>query len=270
MSIHVYPKPPVIVGGQPISTSSTPVAEFYASVAAGNVPGHSIMNAMGERESIGTTVTGEDIWRGAATEVPVPADAGVQMEVVSDDVQDTSAGTGVQTLRIEYLDASGNEQTEDVTMNGTTGVALVETNVRFVNDMYALTVGSNGVAEGDIDIYLQSASTTIYNMIYAGGNKSLVPHRMVPLAKTLILKEWNATEAQAKRIAFRIRSTDMNSVLLPGVFCFKDTAYINNATTGQLPLNINVPALSIVKVSGWAVVMGAEGSCSWWGLLIDD
>ena len=256
MGLTVYPAPIV--------------ADFKTRVLLGEVPGYSIMNAMGERESIGTTVTGEDIWRGTATSIPAPSASGEQMEVVSSDAQDGVAGSGVITLRVEYLDATGAEQTEDVTMNGVTGVPLLASNVRFVNDMYALTVGATGVAVGTIDIYQQGDATAIYNMIHLGGNKSLVPHRMVPLAKTLILQSWKATEAQAKRIAYRIRSTDMNGTIIPGVFCFKDTAYIKQATTGEMPLSASVPALSVVKVSGWAAQVGAEGSCSWWGYLVDD
>ena len=247
-----------------------PLSDYFLEVAQGNIPGSSIMSAMGERLSMGTTATGEDVWHGAASSVPVPVDAGEQMEVVSDDAGDASAGTGVQTLRIHYLDASGAEQTEDVTMNGTTPVVMTATNIRFVNDMYALTVGATGVADGDIDIYKQGAAATVYNMILAGGNKSLVPHRMVPVGKTLTLKGWQATEAQGKRVALRIRSTDMFGVLIPGVFCFKGSAFIDNTATGELSLNTTLPALSIVKVSGWPVVGGAEASCSWWGVIVDD
>ncbi len=221
--------------------------------------------------NVGTTSTGEDIWLGSADVIPIPIDAGEQMEVVSSDNADNGAtATGVLTVRVEYLDASGDEQTEDVTMNGTTGVALTATNVRFVNDIYALTVGSNGVAEGDITIYKQGASSTIYNFIENGGNKSLVPSRMVPNGKTLILQSWQATEAQSKRQSIRIRSTDMNGVLIPRVFCFKGVAYISKSTTGNIPVTANLPALSIIKVSSWALVSGGEVSCSWWGVLVDD
>ena len=62
----------------------------------------------------------------------------------------------------------------------------------------------------------------------------------------------------------------MFGVLIPGVFCFKDTAFIDNTATGELSLNVTLPALSIVKVSGWPIVVGAEASCSWWGVIVDD
>ncbi len=246
-------------------------------IAKGNVAGHAIMVALGERENMGTTATGEDIWRGNELSgspddetMATPDPAGEQMTVISEDAQDTSAGTGVRTLRIHYLDASGDEQTEDVTMNGTTGVNTAASDIRFVNDMYSLTVGSNGVAEDHIKIYETADATHVYNMIAQGGNKSLVPHRMVPSGKTLILKGWHAEEAQNKRCAFRIRSTDMAGVLLTGVFCFKGVAYMKQSSSGELALNQIVPALSIVKVSAWPDQASSEASCGWWGVLVDD
>lgn len=252
--------------------------EVLVETALGNVAGRSILSAMGERESMGTTATGEDIWRGnelspaptSTVEIPTPAGAGEQMTVVSESQADNgTSATGILTLRLEYLDASGDEQTEDITLNGTSGVNTVATDIRFVNDMYALTVGSNGVAEDHIKIYKTGTVGLVYNMIHQGGNKSLVPHRMVPNGKRLVLRHWSFNEAQGKRVAFRIRSTDMSGVLSAGVFCFKDTGYVNQ-NGGNHELAITIPALSIVKVSGWPDAISAEGSCSWWGILVDD
>lgn len=254
--------------------------DYGTEVARGAISGATVMSAMGEMENIDPLVQGRDIWRGndlsatpsapASTDIiPTPDSGGEQMTVISEDAADTSAGTGVQTLQLDYLDASGDQQSETITMNGTTGVNTVATDIRFINDMYSLTVGSNGVAEGNIRIYKQSDDTLVYNMIYIGGNKSLVPHRMVPAGKTLVLKGWAAGEAKNKRMVFRIRSTDMNNVLIPGVFCFKDNIYVKQGNWGGV-LNIPVPELSIIKISGWADETDCEGSCSWWGYLIDN
>jgi hypothetical protein len=252
------------------------------ATSAGFIAGVKIMSAMGEREAMSTTSQGEDIWRGnelsavpsapaSTTTIPTPADAGEQMTFISENDADNGAtATGVLTLRMEYLDASGDEQTEDITMNGTTGVNTTATDIRFINDLYSLTVGSNGVAEGNIRVYKTGADTLVYNMIHIGGNKSLVPHRMVPLGKALIIKSWHAEEAQGRRVAVRVRSTDMNGTLIPGVFCFKGTTYLKQTTSGEISSNTKIPALSIVKISGWAAQAGAEVGCCWWGTLVDD
>ncbi len=250
---------------------------FEEEVSKGNVPGHSIMSAMGEFESGNVDAAGEDVCRwedvSGPARLPTPNSAGEQFTIKSDSADDTAAGTGVRTLRLHIIRLSdGAEYTEDINMNGTTGVDTVITDGLFVNDMYAFDVGSNGVAEGNITLYKKGGAiaTDLYNLIALGGNKSLVPHRMVPLGKTLLLKEFSASEAQGKRATFRIRSTDMYGVLIPGVFCFKGVAYVNKNFSPPVKLNCMVPALSIVKVSHWDDQAGAEGCCNWWGILIDD
>ena len=149
-----------------------------------NVPGVRVMRGMGERNAIGTTTEGEDLWLGndlsntpaalaSTTFIPSPADAGEQMSVISEHANDASGNTGVQTLTVSYIDAAGAEQTTIVTMNGTTAVPLTPTDVRFVQEMGALTVGSNTVAEGNIRIYKTSDATLVYNMIAIGGEPKL-------------------------------------------------------------------------------------------------
>ena len=273
MGISVYPTPVT-----PVSTP-TPITvnDYFSEVSLGNIAGHSIMSAMGERENMSAVATGEDIWRGnelspapaSDDSIPTPPDIGEQMTVVSENANDNPAGDGIGEVLIHYIDASGGEQEESVTLNGTTPVNTVATDIRFVNDMYATSVGTHGVARDHIKIYATSDSGLVYNMIAQGGNKSLVPNRMVPAGKSLVLKGWHAEEAQSKRMAFRMRSTDMNGVLLPGIFCFKGVAYMKLSSSGELTLNASIPALSIVKVSGWGDQAGSEGSVGWWGELID-
>ncbi len=246
-------------------------------VGLGKVPGTTIMSGIGEFESGKVDVAGIDVCRsesiGGPRRLPQPADIGEQLTLESSSASDGVAGIGMHTARIEYLDGTGAEQTEDIITNGTTGVDTVATDIRFVNDLYGVDKGSNEVAVGNITIYKKGGSIAndLYNMIAAGGNRSLVPHRMVPIGKTLILMGWHAEEANGRRAAFRIRSTDMNGIRLPGIFCFKGVAYLNQFASGPKGLHATpVPALSVVKVSYWAVAVNAEGSTDWWGYLVDD
>ncbi len=259
--------------------------DFITSVALGLIPGHKIMRALGEREGMGTTGAGEDITRmndlsPAPTShvlVPTPAAAGEQMAVVSESSSDAGAASaGASTVEIDYLDASGDEQTTTVTMNGTTGVNLTPSNVRFVQEMHVKTLGSantTGVAVGPIKIYKTGSVGLVYSMIDAGGNMSMVPHKMVPAGKTLALRMWAPSEAQGKRVAVRIRA-DCNHAVPPvrqaGVHLFKSTVYLNRTAPGDIPLAYTIPSLSIIKVSGWPDVNGADVGVHWWGVLRDD
>lgn len=253
------------------------VDSYLINVSLGNVPGHSIVRALGERELIKLTTTGEDIWRGnelspsptSHTKIPTPSSTGEKMTIVSESNDDTILGSGVQKVRIDYLDGNGDPQTIDKDMAGTTPVDITEDDMSFINDFFAIQVGAGGVADDHIKIYQTADDGLVYNMIGQGGNKSLVPLRKVPRGHTLILRGWGATEAKAKRCAYRIRSTDMNGILIPGVFCFKGTTYLNQSASSDLELLARIPELSIVKVSGWADQNDAEGSVHWWGILIN-
>jgi len=44
--------------------------DWLMRVQMGLVTGHKVMRGMGEREAIGTTATGEDLWRGNELSAP--------------------------------------------------------------------------------------------------------------------------------------------------------------------------------------------------------
>ncbi len=261
-----------------VSTASPlPVMDFDRMVALGLVDGWSHMNAMGERESMLVVTAGEDICRmnelspasSNVSRLLSPSTLGEQMTVYSEDANDTAAGTGVQEVTIKYIDSNFDQQTAILATNGGS-VNTTPTDIVFINDFYASAVGSNGVSEGNIHIHQTGTTSSIYNFIIQGGNKSLVPHRMVPDGHKLVITGWHCEEGQGRRVVFRIRSTDMNGALLSGVYCFKDTCYLSRTTSGWMPLNQVVPARSIVKVTGWSDQAASEGSCAWRGYLVAD
>jgi hypothetical protein len=93
---------------------------------------------------------------------------------------------------------------------------------------------------------------------------------MVPAGKHLLLKGFHGGEVNSKNCVIRIRSTDMHGDILPGVFCFKGSAYVSKNTTGPVPLHAKVPEFSIVKASAWIEVSAGVASIDWWGILRDN
>jgi len=258
--------------------------DYFIDVSKGIVPGHRVMRSLGERDSIQVTAQGEDVWRGnelsavpaalgSHTFIPRPADAGEQMTMVSESVNDTSAGSGIQTLDVHYLDASGDEQEETITMDGTSLVDTVATDIRFIQEIHARTVGSNTVAFGNIRIFRKTDNTRVYSMISAGTNISMVPSKMVPRAHTLHLHTWVASEASInKQVRCRLRADCDNSVppvRLAEVFQLKSVMALNSSAVRQ-DLGYAIPALSVVKASAWTVTINAEVAVHWWGILSKD
>lgn len=76
-----------------------------------------------------------------------------QRSLVSSSANDSSAGTGVRTMKIIYYTSTGTGPFEEtITMNGTTAVNTVATNICYIDKMIAMTVGSGGVAAGNITV----------------------------------------------------------------------------------------------------------------------
>ncbi len=251
-------------------SSGGSIAELDIEIARGNVPGASPFGGFGERSDIGTGTPGEDVWRGAAVLIPTPATAGEAMSLVSTSVADVDVtGTGTRQVEVIYLDAAATSQVETVAMNGTTPVPMVATDVRFVQLIHAVPPqGTDLVTTGTISIFRTGSPAIVYACIVPGGNVSLNPARMVPTGKQLILTGWHCTESKARRLAFRLRSTDHGGVLLPNLFHFKDVMYLSESGF-ETTILVAIPALSVVKVTAFGDAVGGEASCSWEGLLFD-
>ncbi len=256
-------------------TNPIPVMSFKDAVILGLVPGWSHHKAMGERENQTVQVDGEDICRmneltpksSNRQRLLTPSSSGEALSIYCEDTDDTAGGSGVEEVTIKWIDVNYDAQTTTVATNGGT-VSTGITNAVFVNDFYSSAV--DGVSAGNIHCFKTGTVASIYNFIIKGGNKSLVPHRMIPDGHKAILLGWHVEEAQGKRINFRIRSTDMDGVLTDGVFLFKDPFYANKSASGWLPLDELIPARSIIKVTGWSDVAGAEGSCGYKYYLVAD
>lgn len=257
---------PSIVGLLP--TTSIDV-NFRDDITTGT---SNLLFGFGSRLNISTAPTGDDIWLGTAAVLPIPADAGEQMTVVSTSIQDGVGGTGVRTLGIRYIDADGTVKNETVTMNGTTPVNTVATNIRFVQELHTITAGSNNLSIGTITIYKTGSALTVYNTIQPETNQSLNTARMVPAGKVCLLWKFNASAGGGKAADIRIRATSHKGVLYPRLFHFKDNVMLlDNGTDRDYRTPRVFPAFTIIKVTAYSVaaVGGANVQASWEGLLID-
>jgi len=126
-----------------------------------------------------------DVWQGNKDSIPLPNPLGQQMEVFSSSANDTLLGANAREVAIEYIDVDGYAQTEFLELNGTTAVQTVATNIIMVNDFYVTkngdgTFNNKTTADGDICICEIGDNSLMYNVIKAGGNKSLSTLRMIP------------------------------------------------------------------------------------------
>lgn len=256
-----------ITGLLPVGLDFLPYTD---DIAAGPVQ---FFNAQGVRVNVSTAANGDDIWSGAATTIPIPASTGVQMSAVSTSANDTGAGTGIRTVEIHYLDASGDPQEEILTLNGVGAVNTVATDIRFVNDFYALTVGGLTGAAGTITLFLTGTPATVYTQINVGHYKHSNTARMVPNGKVLLIESFAVSGGAAiggKSAQINLRSTSHHGLLLPvspnavwhknaSVFVFNSAQFIVFETP------ILIPSLAAVKCTSFATGAGADIAANWYG-----
>lgn len=172
------------------------------------------------------------------TEIPsttvIPYPNGIQLRAVSSSANDSSSGTGVRTLMLEYLDSNYLYVEEIIVLNGVTPVNSVATNIQRITCLHSHTVGSAGTAVGNISLTNIAGSVT-YDYITAGGNQSLTGHFTVPDDRIGFITGWQGTSTK-QAVSLRLRATRdrCTGERLPGVFIFQDIVNLKDAASGQL------------------------------------
>lgn len=252
-----------------VGSASDAGISFVERVSLGLVPYARIYHITGQNNIIAVTPTLDDITE--LTPVVAPQPGGLQLEIVSASANDTSAGTGIQTADLHYLDNSYVEQVKTLELDGTTPVLTVVSDINHIQWLNAKTVGSGGVAAGDISLRGVGAGT-VYEKISQGGGQSLSCRITVPAGHTGHILGWHASGIK-KRIDFRLRAQRdrFDSSLLPA-FLFQDSTSLENAPSGWIPFSgwVKCAAQAQVKVSAKADLTGGEGSAGFTIMFIED
>lgn len=106
--------------------------------------------------------------------------------ISSANAADAAAGTGARNVQITYFDQTGaGPYTETVTLNGTTAVNTVATNICFIEKLEVLAVGSGGVNAGIITLYASTGGGGgAVGSIAASDLRTFWGHHYVPTGKT--------------------------------------------------------------------------------------
>lgn len=211
----------------------------------------------GHNPSVGGGSVWNDIWEGGAIEIPEPSSSGQQVQVLSSSASDTSAGTGVRTIRIEYLNFANELTFENVTLDGTTPVLTVATDITDIVDMYSTSTGSNGISVGNIDITDVAGPAVIYNRIALGGNKSMSTLRhLLPTSTFYITSLTISGDTKGTDVMLRSDSNDSGDVF-PGIWLFQVPITMSDApTTVKFDPALIIPPTARLKVSARATAAG--------------
>lgn len=131
----------------------------------------------------------------ALTRVPVYKTAyaeqtsDAQRSMSSSDVNDGPGGLGTHTVRITYMPlAGGSLKTEVVTLNGTTPVNTVNTDICYIEKMECITAGLAATNFGTISLFTTTAGGgSVFASIAIQDNTTFYAHHYVATGQTCIV-----------------------------------------------------------------------------------
>jgi len=186
------------------------VEQIDSAIARGQIPGAQLAQAHG---FVSVTVASTVPIRQNPYTEPTSA---AQRSISSTSASDTAVGTGARVVRIIYFDGSMNGPfTEDITLNGTTAVNTVATDMQFIESIEVIETGSFGFNLGSI--LLQSgtggAGPTIAT-ISPGFGATFWAHHYVPGGKRAVIRNlfWGMSDGDDANIWLRyIDPTNTNT-----------------------------------------------------------
>jgi hypothetical protein len=217
----------------------TKYGTYEQEIARGNVRGAYPVSIYGELVTTGA-VTRALVQTQDGTTLHVPQS--VQMSLVSTSANDTAAGSGVDTVVVEYLNGDLDYSFELVTLDGTTPVAMLATDVRWVYAVHMATAGNGGVAAGRITV---TSGGHTYARMNAGHRSSHSSFYRVPRNKTLYVSSMyggssSGTAAAATQVEFCSSQIDgLNQQETGLVYAQAGLCLQDNSST--LSLNMPLP-----------------------------
>jgi hypothetical protein len=246
--------------------------DFLTAIGMGLVPNAIAGSKIGYNSDIG--ITPETVWP-VSTSYVFPTGA-IQMEVVSSSASDTSASaTNAKSVIVYYLDSNYAEKNTIVNLNGTTPVNTSVSDIYRVNHYRLYTVGTTGIAAGNIDIRSVGGGI-IYGRIEAGFTRGRSLVYCVPEGKTLYItsikySSGSGNKQATVRFTTRTNYDNLRSInLTPANFYmpYNETILQDNVVWGQINPPIRVPEHTDVRIDVVSDVAGAKGSTETWGFLI--
>jgi len=139
---------------------------YYSLIAEDKVNGHSRGSVIGTNEGIGATA-----FVILSNETVTQPSANVQMQAVSTSEEDTDGGTGANQVTIKYLPKAWSTEysTETITLDGTTPVNTVATDIYRIEEFYVNKASGLKLSIGEITLKSTDA-VTLYAQINIGRN----------------------------------------------------------------------------------------------------
>ncbi len=248
--------------------------DYNLEVLRGNIIGHEMVSINCEIETL--TTTRITIYpTGTTTDIDQSNLHSIAetVDVASDNVNDTLAGTGLRTLRLFGLDVAGNNQNEIITLTGQTEVTSAKI-YSAINPpgFRGLTTGSENKSLGNIFIgngtFTSGVPDTVYFVGEAGHNKGLTGYYTIPTGGTLFIRQLTMTMVGSNKQAKIHFETSSDGILWITENEFGLESGV--AFQGQIKAVPGITAGNHLRLTGLAGGAGSELSVIIGAELIDD
>ena len=156
-----------------------PVKNWGLEVSTGRIANTATITVVGRNPDVPSSSAFASVWSGTGVYTGFNATTAEILSIVSDDTADTLLGTGARTLTITGLNLAYIEQTETISLNGTTPVFTINSYLR-VNSIIVATAGSTGGNVGTITIKQSVTTANVFGIINPTDNSSLACIYTVP------------------------------------------------------------------------------------------
>lgn len=171
-----------------------PATDTWSLSHYGSLPG--VISVLINGNNGATTSSFEPIWPESAA-YTVLAAAMSTPYIASSSANDTAAGTGTRTVKVEGIDTSYVAFSEILSTNGLTSVNLATANVLFINKTTQLTAGSGLTNAGIIRVGTGSNTSGVPAVVHShmavGFGQSQTAMYAVPASKTLLIRNITAS-----------------------------------------------------------------------------
>lgn len=257
-----------------------PVTTYALEVARGNVTGVTSVNKFGAAPS-GVQTTTSDIWSRCDStptqQIWLAPTAARVHAIASTDDNDGKTGsptsTGARTIRIYGLRTWDTaEQTEDVTLDGTTPVNTANSYV-IIHRMNVLTCGTSGPNIGTISA-TAAVDGTVTAIISPGDGQTEMAIYGVPSIQDFYLTRWSGAigkSTAAASITFELRVNENPNVQTVAFLRKNDLSVQSTGSTNTEKILVNPAKYSgpcIIKVQGLASANDTDGKSAFDGFLV--
>jgi hypothetical protein len=231
-------------------------------IALGAVKDWSVVHKFGHNSDLGSSI--EDVW--AAGGVYSYLTAATLLEVVSDDANDTAAGSGARTVTVEGLDANFHEITETVSLDGITAVPTTKSFIRF-NRAFVATTGTYGTGSaGDITVRVVSAGATqgiiqetTFDSIAWDYGQTQIARYTVPAGKFAFLSHVHIGCESNKRADFALfQRRNADTVAAP--FSARRVVETFDGVSGEIEFTFDAPLVFPAKTDIFMMARLSNGS----------